>query len=562
MTTIFTSTGKSILAALFILTFNLTPPAGLIAQEHALISLHESADGFYIKNISENAIQLKMDRPNAKLVGYKISNRTEWTNQPLDSRSSVLELAGLEPGTIYEVSLAISAGEGRDTLRNIPIVTSSRSSGEILVYFNSSVNTGISTGPEPVSTSGTVLRNRLLQLIDEAEHTLDVAAYNNNRSEIVDALIAAYYRGVRVRYIAEGENANTALNRSLPFEVLERDDNDGIMHHKFVIADADHEDNCWVFTGSTNLTTGQIATDNNNSLFIQDKSLAKIYEMEFEDMWGSNTETPNPASSRFGENKASNTPQFLEIGNVPTQIYFSPSDNTAWHISNALQDAEESISFALLIFTFNPLAETLISKHFQGLNVRGLIHDVTSTGTRFPKLQSNNMNVHRDQVNGVQLHHKYAIIDADAESSSAQPRVITGSHNWTNRANRHNDENTLILHSGEIANIYRQEFEARWCENVPEECVVNTYEISEESPGLFSVFPNPSYSTTNVEFTEGFSDQPYTFMVLDRSGKLIKSGFRQTNDGVFQLSNLPTGSHFLRIDSNGQTQTSQIVIQK
>lgn len=549
------------MATLFFLALCESSPEGLIAQHHAPIPLHESADGFYIKNVSENAIQLKTDLPNAILEGYKISNRTEWKDQPVGIRTAEIELAGLEPGTLYEVSLAISTDERSDTLRNMPIVTRSRSSGEILVYFNSSVNTGISTGPEPVSTSGTVLRNRLLQLIDEAEHTLDVAAYNNNRSEIVDALIAAYYRGVRVRYIAEGENANTALNRSLPFEVLERDDNDGIMHHKFVIADADHENISWVFTGSTNLTTQQIATDNNNSLFIQDQSLAKIYEMEFEEMWGSNTETPNHASSRFGENKVSNTPQFLEIGNVPTQIYFSPSDNTAWHISNALEDAEESISFALLIFTFNPLAETLISKHFQGLNVRGLIHDVTSTGTRFPKLQSNNMNVHQDQVNGVQLHHKYAIVDADAESSSAQPRVITGSHNWTNRANNHNDENTLILHSVEIANIFRQEFEARWCENVPDECMVNTYELIGKSSGFFSVFPNPSVTTTHVEFNEEFSDQPYTFMVFDRSGKIIKSGFRQTNSGVFQLSNLPTGSHFLRIDSNGQTQTIQIVIQ-
>jgi len=559
MNKVFTLTGKSIFVSLFLLAFCLAVPNGLISQYHSPIPLHEFADGFYIKNLSENAIQLKTDRKNAKLDGYKIINRTEWMEQPVESRSSVIELAELDPGTIYEVSLAISTKTESDTIRNIPIVTRSRSSGEILVYFNSSVNTGISTGPKPVSTVGTVLRNRLLQLIDEAEYTLDVAAYNNNRSEIVDALIAAYYRGVRVRYIAEGENANTALNRSLPFEVLERNDNDGIMHHKFVIADADHEDISWVFTGSTNLTTQQIATDNNNSLFIQDQSLAKIYEMEFEEMWGSNTETPNPASSRFGENKASNTPQFLEIGNVPTQIYFSPSDNTAWHISNALQDAEESISFALLIFTFNPLAETLISKHFQGLNVRGLIHDVTSTGTRFPKLQSNNMNVHQDQVNGVQLHHKYALIDADAISS--QPKVITGSHNWTNRANNHNDENTLILHSDEIANIYRQEFEARWCENVPDECVVNTYELIGKSSGLFSVFPNPSVSTTNVEFSENFSDQPYTFMVFDRSGKIIKSGFRQINSGVFQLSNLPTGSHFLRIDSNGQTQTIQIVIQ-
>jgi phosphatidylserine/phosphatidylglycerophosphate/cardiolipin synthase-like enzyme len=40
--------------------------------------------------------------------------------------------------------------------------------------------------------------------------------------------------------------------------------------------------------------------------------------------------------------------------------------------------------------------------------------------------------------------------------------VVTGSYNFSNNAKTRNDENTLIVHSPEIAAIYRQEFERVW----------------------------------------------------------------------------------------------------
>jgi len=42
--------------------------------------------------------------------------------------------------------------------------------------------------------------------------------------------------------------------------------------------------------------------------------------------------------------------------------------------------------------------------------------------------------------------------------------VITGSYNFSNNAKTRNDENTLIIHSSEMAAIYRQEFERVWAE--------------------------------------------------------------------------------------------------
>ena len=62
----------------------------------------------------------------------------------------------------------------------------------------------------------------------------------------------------------------------------------------------------------------------------------------------------------------------------------------------------------------------------------------------------------------IQFHHKYAIIDAS--NVSADPIVLTGSHNWSGNAENNSDENTLIIHDATIANIYLQEFEKRWGE--------------------------------------------------------------------------------------------------
>ena len=69
--------------------------------------------------------------------------------------------------------------------------------------------------------------------------------------------------------------------------------------------------------------------------------------------------------------------------------------------------------------------------------------------------------------------------------------MITGSHNWSAGAETRNDENTLIFHDELMANIYIQEFEARWCEVMGgAECTTTSQEEVNEIPGFdATVFP-------------------------------------------------------------------------
>lgn len=52
------------------------------------------------------------------------------------------------------------------------------------------------------------------------------------------------------------------------------------------------------------------------------------------------------------------------------------------------------------------------------------------------------------------MHNKFCVIDDEV--------IITGSYNWTVRADLENDENLLIIHSREIAKKYKEEFERLW----------------------------------------------------------------------------------------------------
>lgn len=45
--------------------------------------------------------------------------------------------------------------------------------------------------------------------------------------------------------------------------------------------------------------------------------------------------------------------------------------------------------------------------------------------------------------------------------------VITGSYNWTQKAEQQNDENVIILHNPDVARIYRDRFKKYWGEDSP-----------------------------------------------------------------------------------------------
>ena len=472
------------------------------------------------------------------------------TNTPSHSA----ELTGLEPGTIV-YARAVSTLEGGESASSAirPYATVSESSGDIHVYFNGPVDHSVATDELALSL-GTDMNDTVAAWIMSAQHTLDVAAYNLNDQTVEEAVNAAAANGVQVRWIYEGQNANIGLG-SLDASVVTHPRTDGEgsgMHNKFIIGDADHAESAFVLTGSTNLTTGQLVSDLNNVIVLEDQSLARAYELEFEEMWGAEGMMPDAANAKFGADKSWNTPVDFIVGGSPVELYFSPTDGTTAAIQAEIEAANADFEFALLTLTRDDLGDAIVELN-QSFFVSpiGVIEQVNTTGSEFDNLIGNGVQAYAHDVSG-DCHHKYCIIDHSDLASD--PMVITGSHNWSSSAENVNDENTVIVHDARVANLYHQEF--RGILNA-----LNGGGDAVQDLGLrhWTLMPNPAREQAWVQGVKATD----VVTVLDAGGRQVQLDvWRQGNVAQLELGVLSPGMyHVVVTASNGVVTTTRLAVQ-
>ncbi|PKP31954.1 MAG: hypothetical protein CVT99_07025 [Bacteroidetes bacterium HGW-Bacteroidetes-16] len=390
------------------------------------------------------------------------------------STSHNLDLSGLSSGEITWVQ-AFSVS-GTDTAKSavIPFATISNSSGNIKAYFNSPVDVSYSTGVDAIYLHN-LIDDTLINYIDRAKYTIDFTIYNFNNtgiSNISDALKAAANRGVRVRVIGCGTTANMGIDElaGSAVHVLigpSSSQRPGIMHNKFIVFDTESSDpnDPLVWTGSTNFTDGQINLDANNVIIVQDQSLARSYQIEFEEMWGSYGDEPNATKARFGSTKKNNTPHEFIIAGKRVECYFSPSDGVNGKIVEVINTSDHDLSIATMLITRIEMADAIVARSETGVAANVITNAEGNNNTTVNSLLEAALTTHYtfDDVSSGLLHHKYMIVDQGAPASD--PMVFTGSHNWSAAADNENDENTLVIHDGTLANIYYQQFVYRFLEN-------------------------------------------------------------------------------------------------
>lgn len=476
-----------------------------------------------------------------------------------------LDITGLDPATFYYVEVSSSNGTSTVTSTQKLFSTASNSSGEMKIYFTNGVDNNFSSGDYPEGISGAAIEAEIISKINAATTSIDAAFYNINRETIVAALVDAHDRGVIVRYIADNETANLALQDPAPPFSVVRGNNEGLMHNKFLAIDVGNTDNAWIMSGSTNMTDGNLASDFNNTVFIQDEALAKAYTLEFEEMWGSDGPTPGIFTITFGPDKANNTPHTFLVNDIIIESYFSPSDNTTIGISNAIKSADTDIEFAMLVFTNNELGAAIVNAHNSNVNVRGIIDNINSQGSEFDNMVSNGVNVTDDNTT-IQTHHKYCIIDATDVNSD--PQVVLGSHNWSGGAETRNDENTLIVHDANVANVYLQEFEARWCEvqGGGAECITTGIDDKNVIKGVtLDIFPNPVIERASINIhTE--QKENIALNLLDYRGVFLQSTILNNVQGTYAQSidvqALPAGQYIVQLQIGNQQMSRMIQVVK
>lgn len=356
--------------------------------------------------------------------------------------------------------------------------------GPVLVGFNAPENIVDPLGSDMAS------------FIQTATGSLDLALYKLTHPQVLDAILDAHQRGLRVRMVSDSVHRQLAAVAPV-YDIIEQagitvvyDYRSADMHHKFVVRDG-HS----VWMGSYN-PLDMARTHAENALVVNDRAVATAFAREFTEMH---------VEGKFSTAKADDTVHDFVVNQVPLQVYFSPKDGVQDRVVSAIQNAQHSIRFLSFSFSADPIADAILARYAAGLEVMGVIDRLQANkrGGDFQRMLDVEIDVRKTSFSTF-MHHKVVIIDAGTSSA----KVITGSYNFTAKANTRNDESIMIIESQDTVDRFLGEFQ-----NVFDRCarlagveVGGNLKITEvhanakdESRGEFVEFVNDSTVTAALE---------------------------------------------------------------
>lgn len=126
----------------------------------------------------------------------------------------------------------------------------------------------------------------LTQAMSKAKQSLEIAIFDLTSQDITDEILRCHQKGIHVRIVADrrqskGQHSKLAFlhQQGVPIRIAKCS---GLMHHKFTIID---NGRLGMLTGSFNYSSGAENKNTENLLWIKSKTLAKVYEAEWEKLW-------------------------------------------------------------------------------------------------------------------------------------------------------------------------------------------------------------------------------------------------------------------------------------
>ena len=309
------------------------------------------------------------------------------------------------------------------------------------------------TGTPPPGRAGR-LDERLVQLIDGAQRSIDVAAYDFGLDNVAEALVRAKRRGVTVRLVTDTDNLDHKQVKQLTaagIPVVE-DQRRAIMHHKFAVIDGQT-----VMTGAWNFAERDTFRHNNNAVVFQSQELARNFTNEFEKMF---------TVRRFGPTKSKDVPNpVVERDGTSVQTFFAAEMEVEPELLARVRSATSSVAFMAFSFTLDGLGVAFQDRVLNGVGVWGVV-EATGSETQFSEFQRlRNLKALQPRPpfpgcvdgpavlqdgNPFLMHHKVIVID--------ERTVIFGSFNFTANAAEDNDEALLIVDDPAMARPFLEEF--------------------------------------------------------------------------------------------------------
>jgi len=292
-----------------------------------------------------------------------------------------------------------------------------------------------------------VIVQRVVELIDAAQRSVDVAQFTFSVREIADALLRAHQRGVTVRLAMDaGQDQPGTRSSELRDAGVEvrfitgkpAGDHNGLQHAKFVVVDGGT-----LLTGSNNFSSTGTTINEENTIVVHDSPshpVVKGFRCHFEAIW---------AANHGGAASCNNS-----------VVSFSPSSSPRKMIRDRIRAAERSVDVIMHHFSFTDLVKELRKAAERGVRVRVLLNEATREehqSAHWTALLNagGQLRYKRNNADAYQLlHHKLAIIDSKV--------LVNGSGNWSGSAFFNNFENYVVWQRPDVLQPFRGMFQRLW----------------------------------------------------------------------------------------------------
>ncbi|MCO8311002.1 phospholipase D-like domain-containing protein [Pseudomonas mandelii] len=303
---------------------------------------------------------------------------------------------------------------------------------------------------------------RLLGFIERAEDgqwALDIAIYEYQLKVIVDAVNAAFERGVKIRvlYHAQPDEDTTVLNEAslekIPAANKRGRVTHNIFHNKFMVlsrldAAGQHQPEA-VLCGSTNFTANGVYRQANVVHVLDDARIGASYLQTFEQVW---TTPADVGATRewLTENNPMQPDQSLFAG-------FSPRSGQGdlREFVEIIESAKKDLLFVTAFALPDEVLNALLGLPHDDILRYGLQNTVSRiTGfhadrtAQFAATALLNTGLEgwlkenmKGQKGNLLVHTKAIVVDFTTDT----PTIISGSHNLSAAASNGNDENYLII---------------------------------------------------------------------------------------------------------------------
>ena len=324
------------------------------------------------------------------------------------------------------------------------------------------------------------LEQVIVDFINGAEESLDVAVQELENPAIATALEAASRRQktsrpdrrISVRIVVESDYLRESKpvvpagqpnehdpefeqNREIMTRLLrsashyKMDFNASTFHQKFIVRDFNKPKEA-VLTGSTNFTPTGTGSNLNSVVCFHSPEIIDAYRREWNQINAGLFGRRSPVGHKAKE---------VTIGNTKVFPLFAPDHNPELVIVNAILKAQTSIDIAMFTFSgSSTIDDALLAALDRGVTVKGVLDRSQSAHdySPHPALIAKGALLRRHHVSTLpgftkpgKLHHKSMVVDDKV--------LITGSFNYTGKANRFNDENVFFIHNSDVAAHFKAE---------------------------------------------------------------------------------------------------------